>query len=184
MKIFFNFKHAQGYFSWMQLPMQAPNNLIRCDFKVIIVLMNGCQNLLDWNGIIVLINMENLIPGIRRWDYSKCTHQEFMIWRRFLNLCRESNGHGGAATFSWLPEQPIVQTVELPVMWDLCDIIWTSDGICHLDPWGHIVFNSLAPGRFEYSLKLVNFKLISTINVLSIFREISIRWMPQHLTYH
>ena len=45
--------------------------------------------------------------------------------------------------------------------------------------------NSLAPGGFDYSLKLVNFKPISTINVLSIFCEIVIMWMPQHLTdYH
>ena len=29
--------------------------------------------------------------------------------------------------------------------------------------------NSLAPGGFDYSLKLVNFKLISTINILSFF---------------
>ena len=32
--------------------------------------------------------------------------------------------------------------------------------------------NSLAPGKFDYSLKLVNFKLISMINILSIFCEI------------
>ena len=40
------------------------------------------------------------------------------------------------------------------------------------------ILNSLAPGGFDYSLKLVNFKLISTINVLSIFCEIAVRWMP------
>ena len=44
--------------------------------------------------------------------------------------------------------------------------------------------NSLAPGRFDYSLKLVNFKLISTINIFSIFCQIAIRLMPQHLTDH
>ena len=44
--------------------------------------------------------------------------------------------------------------------------------------------NSLAPGGFDYSLKLVNFKLISMINILSIFCEIAIRWMRQHLTDH
>ena len=33
-------------------------------------------------------------------------------------------------------------------------------------------------------LKLVNFKLISTMNILCIFCEIAIRWMPQHLTDH
>ena len=42
--------------------------------------------------------------------------------------------------------------------------------------------NSLPPGGFDYSLKLVNFKIISIINILSIFCEIVIRWMPQHLT--
>ena len=45
-----------------------------------------------------------------------------------------------------------------------------------------IEINSLAPGAFDYSLKLVNFKLISTINILSIFCEIAIRWTPQHLS--
>ena len=44
--------------------------------------------------------------------------------------------------------------------------------------------NSLAPGRFDCSLKWVNLKLISTINILSIICEIAIRWMPQHLTDH
>ena len=44
--------------------------------------------------------------------------------------------------------------------------------------------NSLALVGFDYSLKLVTFKLISTINILSIFCEIAIRWMPQHLTDH
>ena len=42
--------------------------------------------------------------------------------------------------------------------------------------------NSLAPENFDYSLKLVNFELISMINILSIFCEIAVRWMPQHLT--
>ena len=45
-------------------------------------------------------------------------------------------------------------------------------------------FNSLAPGRFDCSPKLVNFKLSSTINIFSIICEIAIRWMPQHLTDH
>ena len=47
-----------------------------------------------------------------------------------------------------------------------------------------LVFNSLAAGGFDYSLKLIKFKLISTINTSSIFREIALRWMPQHLTDH
>ena len=34
--------------------------------------------------------------------------------------------------------------------------------------------NSLAPEGFDYSLKLANFKLIATINILSIFCEIAI----------
>ena len=46
------------------------------------------------------------------------------------------------------------------------------------------IINSLAHGGFDYSLKLVNFKLISTINILSIFCEIATRWMPQHFTDH
>ena len=46
------------------------------------------------------------------------------------------------------------------------------------------MFNSLAPGGFHYSLKLVNFELISKINIWSIFCVIAIRWMPQYLTDH
>ena len=49
---------------------------------------------------------------------------------------------------------------------------------------GPFILNSLAPGGFDYSLKLVNFKLILKINILSIFCEIGIRWLPQPLTYH
>ena len=44
--------------------------------------------------------------------------------------------------------------------------------------------NSLAPRGFDYSLKLVNFKLISMMNILIIFCEIAFRWMPQHLSDH
>ena len=40
------------------------------------------------------------------------------------------------------------------------------------------------PGGFDYNLKLVNFKLNSMINNLSIFYETAIKWMPQHLTAH
>ena len=47
-----------------------------------------------------------------------------------------------------------------------------------------IHFNSLAPRGFDYNLKSVNFKLISIINILSIFWEIDITWLPQHLTDH
>ena len=37
-------------------------------------------------------------------------------------------------------------------------------------------------GGFDWSLKLVNFKLISPINIWSIYCEIAIRWIPQYLT--
>ena len=47
-----------------------------------------------------------------------------------------------------------------------------------------LFINSLAPGEFDCSLKLVNFKLISMINIVSIFCKIAIKWMPQHLTGH
>ena len=47
-----------------------------------------------------------------------------------------------------------------------------------------VAINSLAPGGFDYSLKLVNFNLVSMLDILSIFSEIAIRWMPQHLTDH
>ena len=44
--------------------------------------------------------------------------------------------------------------------------------------------NSLAPGGFDYSLKLINFELISMMNISSIVYEIAIRWTPQHLPDH
>ena len=44
--------------------------------------------------------------------------------------------------------------------------------------------NSLAPGRFDYHLKLNDFKLISMMNILSIFSEIAIGSMPLYLTDH
>ena len=47
-----------------------------------------------------------------------------------------------------------------------------------------ISLNSFSPGGFDYSLKLVNFKVISTINILSVSCEIAIRWIPQHPTDH
>ena len=43
-------------------------------------------------------------------------------------------------------------------------------------------FNSLAPGGCGCYLKLVIFKLFSSINILSISYEIVFRWMPQGLT--
>ena len=42
--------------------------------------------------------------------------------------------------------------------------------------------NSLAPGRCGCYLKLVVFKLVSRINILSISCEIVLRWTPQDLT--
>ena len=48
----------------------------------------------------------------------------------------------------------------------------------------HKDIDSLAPGGFDCGLKIVNFKLIPTINILSIFCKIAIRWMPLHLTDH
>ena len=53
--------------------------------------------------------------------------------------------------------------------------------------WVDSCDHALAPGKFgkfDYSLKLAYFKLISMINILSIFCEIAISWMPQELTDH
>ena len=44
---------------------------------------------------------------------------------------------------------------------------------CYMDGARVFKINSLAPGGFDYSLKLVNFKLMSTINILSVFCEIA-----------
>ena len=48
----------------------------------------------------------------------------------------------------------------------------------HFNPFP---FNSLAPWGFDCRLRLENFKLISIINIVRIFCEIAMRWMPQHL---
>ena len=62
---------------------------------------------------------------------------------------------------------------------------------CHLqmlvfngDAWYalSLTFHSLAPESCGCNLKLVIFKFISRIRILSIFYEISLRWMPQDLT--
>ena len=42
--------------------------------------------------------------------------------------------------------------------------------------------NSLAPGRWDCDLKLIIFKLISMIVILSLSCEIALRWMPHNLT--
>ena len=58
------------------------------------------------------------------------------------------------------------------------------ESTCLCDTAAALGVNSLAPVGFDYSLKSVNFKLILTINIWSIFCEISIRWLPQSLTDH
>ena len=63
-------------------------------------------------------------------------------------------------------------------------LYWNWTRICGRSCLPCKSLNSLPPGGFHYSLKLVNVKLISTINIWSIFCEIAIRWMPQYLTDH
>ena len=57
---------------------------------------------------------------------------------------------------------------------------------CRLENGGHLSWpqcvNSLAPGRCYWNPKLVSFKLISRINILSISCKIAIRWRSQELT--
>ena len=48
--------------------------------------------------------------------------------------------------------------------------------------WYDFRVNSLTPVVLDYSIKLVDFKLISTIIIRSIFCEMAIRWMLQYLT--
>ena len=78
------------------------------------------------------------------------------------------------------------------VIYILC-VVLSNDRLCNVfviiifQPIGTLPLtwiNSLTLGGFDYSLKLGNFKLISTINILRISCEILIRWMPQHLTDH
>ena len=68
------------------------------------------------------------------------------------------------------------ETCNLP---DTADIVLINMFVLALIK-DHLHFNSLAPGAFDYGLKLLNFKFITTINFLSIFCEIAVRWMPQH----
>ena len=60
------------------------------------------------------------------------------------------------------------------LFWDVCNIGYPFE----------TNLNSVLAGKFDYSLKLVNFKLISMINILSIFCEIAIKSMPRYLTDH
>ena len=48
--------------------------------------------------------------------------------------------------------------------------------------WHWESINSLVPGICGYYIKLVIFKLVSRINILSISCEIVLRWTPQDLT--
>ena len=56
--------------------------------------------------------------------------------------------------------------------------IATFEGIFLL----HKVVNSLDPGRFGCNVNLVNLKLISRIDIFSIYCGTDLRWLPQDLT--
>ena len=81
---------------------------------------------------------------------------------------------------SYLNQDFINYAVRLNVFWHF---LWMHLELCTCCMYCSMI-NSPAPEGFDYSLKLVNFKLISTINILSIFGEIAIRWMPQYLIDH
>ena len=79
------------------------------------------------------------------------------------------------------------KTGSCTLMWDGCNKYasraWITACILHCLV-GCNLLNSLAPEAFDYSLRFVNFKLISMMNILSIFCEIAIGWMSQNLTDH
>ena len=100
----------------------------------------------------------------------------------------------GSTTDSWTDRPSVMETSPLP--W--AEVITTcghtlegvkavsyknSPGKISVHKWCSSI-NSLDPEGFYYSLQLINFKLISMMNMSSIFYQIAIRWMPQHLTDH
>ena len=73
----------------------------------------------------------------------------------------------------------------LAIQYECCSCCYDKQFVSEIPCIIRVIrLNSLAPGGFDYSLKLTNFKLISTLNILSIFCEIAVRWMPQHPTDH
>ena len=64
----------------------------------------------------------------------------------------------------------------------------SSGGAASSPEWGHIHvslwphFNSMAPGRFQFNLRKVIFKLTLVNGGWGISYEIALRWMPQDLT--
>ena len=91
----------------------------------------------------------------------------------------------------WFQFMDSLATLEFHLRFQWCAGWWQTmskaldrDNLNSLTPerWGSN-FNSLTPGTYSCSLNLVIFKLISTIDIMSISCEITVRWMPRNLTY-
>ena len=123
------------------------------------------------------------------------SHSQFVHfhWRKSVWKCLENGSHFALASMCQMPY--LHQYVNLTKsffnsLWPTCaihhhgssSILFQVMAFAWLTPSHYL--NSLAPGGFVYCLNLVNFKLISMINISSIFCKIAIRWMSQHLTDH
>ena len=67
-------------------------------------------------------------------------------------------------------------TGDAPTTSEWSTILLPTKACLILEVWGYI--NSLTPGRCSCNLKLIIFKLMSRIDVLSLSCEIVLRWMP------
>ena len=110
-------------------------------------------------------------------------HEIYLSYNVVQEICTREWGHFSFVVL-WFGTHSVLQGREtqghrLP----LCQ--WNNP-----EGYGYIYIYLLNPltcwprGGFDCSLESVNFKLISMINIWSIFCEIAIRWMPQHLTDH
>ena len=87
------------------------------------------------------------------------------MWSCEFPFCSVQNYHGNLGFLSWNIIERSWKFYEA-CLWEPCvnPIPQEYSGLST-----RRVIKSLAPGGFDYSLKLVNFKLISTINIWSIF---------------
>ena len=62
-----------------------------------------------------------------------------------------------------------------------CDEVFKTSGALWADKYLQVVMTSQNVDIQELQFQIRKFKLISAIDILSIFREIPIGWIPQHL---
>ena len=122
--------------------------------------------------ISLLVNVRILVRSLVLWIFSHCLWlgHETIVYAVCLAMFRY---------WRFIASHYEIQRLSVWVD-EWYDIVWKYilKYFIYLHLTMSVCLNSLAPGGFDFSLKLVNFKLISMINISSIFCEIAIRWMP------